>query len=332
MEYLNKKSDSENTDRISFLAAYALFLTYAEALLPRFTPFFRLGLGNTVILLAFEFTVPSFLLLIFIKTVVACMINGTLVSPFFLISICQSLASGLFMYLLNKIKGKWISVYGLSLAGSALSAVVQILLCSLYLKTGVFVLLGPMLLFSIFSGFVTALLSEKLSISQNIPDFNQLTEEILDSQTKQSSTHKIILVVVSILIFSTVIFTLKNIYVLAVCMTISFTAQVMCHRKIRLMPHISMWLFVILSCLLIPQGEVLCKFWNFSITKGALLSGIEKAMKLSAVMALSQCLTVLRPKGTSILSRTLIYLDWIKKNNSITSFLPYKYRKAEKSE
>jgi len=332
MESLNNTEITTDKNKIPFLAAYALFLTYAEALLPRLTPFFRFGLGNTVVLLALGLPVPAFLLLIFIKTIAACMINGTLISPFFLISICQSVVSGFFMYLLNKIKGRWLSIYGISFSGSAISALVQIFLCSLYLKTGVYVLLGPMLIFSVFSGFITAFLSQNLKITKNIPDFQQLLEERKASSVKESSSLKIIIVISVILIFSAVIFAMKNIYILAGCLVISFIAQLSCHRKIKLVPHISMWLFVVISCLFVPQGEVLYKILKLSITKGALLSGIEKAMKLSAVMALSQCLTILRPKGLSLISQTLVYFDWIKKNTSISSFWPYKYHKAEKSE
>ena len=73
------------------------------------------------------------------------------------------------------------------------------------------------------------------------------------------------------------------------------------------MPHISIWLFVVISTLMMPQGEVLYSLAGWNITNGALLSGIEKAIKLSALSALSQCLASIRPAGEGILSVALAY-------------------------
>ena len=82
-----------NKERIAYLGALTLLFSYAEMLLPRFVPFFRLGLGNIAILLAFELSFPSFLILTVIKAVTSCLMSGTLLSPFFIISLAQSAAS-----------------------------------------------------------------------------------------------------------------------------------------------------------------------------------------------------------------------------------------------
>lgn len=306
---LQSKLSPAQKSSIAYLAAHSLYLTYTEAMLPKVVPFFRLGLGNIVILLALDLNLSSFLLLTLIKTITACMMNGTLFSPFFIISMAQSFGSGLLMYGLNKIRKNWISIYGISLCGSAFSSIIQILLCSLYLKTGVLKLLGPMLLFSIFSGILTAALSQTLKIQRDPPDISQT--QFLGEPTKKS---KIIFMIVSVVISSVFIFIINNIYVLAVAMIISFVAQLLCKRKIKMLPHISMWIFVILSCLFIPEGKVLYSLGKISITSGALLNGICKSLKLSAVMALSQCIASIKIAGDSLIAWTIRYFNFIKEN------------------
>lgn len=306
---LQNKISPEEKNRIAYLAAHSLFLTYTEALLPRFVPFFRLGLGNTVILLALNLNLNSFLLLVLIKTVTACMMNGTLFSPFFLISIAQSFGSGLLMYGINKIKKNWISIYGISLCGASFSSVIQIILCSLYLKTGVFKFLGPMLIFSIFSGILTAVLSQSLKIEDTPP---VICEK--ETSEKTSSRKKILFMITSIIISSALIFIIKNIFILTGFLIVSFSAQLLCGRKIKLIPHITMWIFIVLSSLFIPEGRVLYSLGKFSITNGALLSGISKSLKLSSVMALSQCMSSIKIKGNSLLACTIRYFSFIKEN------------------
>ena len=169
---------SANKNQIARLAALTLIFSYAELLIPRALPFFRLGLGNIALLmgLAAGLTFPTFMLLSVVKTVAANLMAGTLFSPFFLVSFAQSLVSALVMFGLYRvgrpglrstdeglsdasregIRRRLLSLYGISVCGAASSAVVQIALTSLYLGQGTWSLLGPMLLFNLVSGFITA--------------------------------------------------------------------------------------------------------------------------------------------------------------------------------
>lgn len=299
---------SQNKKRVAYLSALTLLFSYAELLLPRFLPFFRLGLGNVAILLSFSLDPLNFILLTIIKAVASCLMSGTLFSPFFLISFVQSVVSGLFMYGIVKLfRGRLISVYGISILGSACSAVIQILLSSLYLGEGTNALLGPMILFSLFSGIITAWLSQILHIPEQVPELiNQNgMETIAENEKKQKI--KTICMILAILIASVFIIIIKNIYVLLFALVLSFAAQILSKRKIRILPHISIWLFVIVSTLIMPQGKILFSFLGWNITNGALLIGIEKALKLSALSALSQSLAGVRPTGNGILSLSLSY-------------------------
>lgn len=357
MQFHNKK-------RIAYLSALTLLFSYAELLLPRIVPFFRLGLGNAAILMAFEMPFPAFLLLSVIKAIAASLMGGTLFSPFFIISFAQSVSSACLMsglYKLNKAcHGKLMSLYGISLAGSALSAFVQIWLCSLFLGKGTFSLLGPMMLFNTASGIITALIAEFMSAGRQkaqatqdsaqpaasacpveTPDAAQKATQASSSAASEpaetdtakapagdantatdpsprnaNSTRKPekkynpavqICLAAAIILACAGIFFLESIPILCAALVVSFVLQFFSGRKIFFIPHISLWIFVLVSSLLSPNGKVLYTLWNFSITEGALFIGIEKALKLSAVSALSQCAASLRPPESSLLGLSLAY-------------------------
>lgn len=296
---------SQNKNRIAYLSALTLLFSYAEMLLPRFVPFFRLGLGNIAILLAFDLSLPSFLLLTVFKAITASLMAGTLFSPFFLISLGQSVVSGFLMYLMAKLNGKTqnrlFSVYGISTAGAAISSVIQIALSSLYLGQGTTALLGPMLLFSIFSGIVTAVLSQILHIPETTPE--------LVRRQNQSSKNKTVIFAVLILAAVVAIFMINNLIILCIALAAAVVLQIISGRKFMILPHISLWLFVVISCIFVPNGKVLYKIGSFSITQGALMIGIVKALKLSAVTCLSQCAASLRLNGENYISLILAYFS-----------------------
>ena len=293
----------QNKNRIAYLGALTLLFSYAEMLLPRFTPFFRIGLGNIAILLAFDLNPLSFMLLTLIKAFASSLMAGTLFSPFFLISLGQSFFSGMMMYLLarlnRKCKNNLLSLYGISILGSAVSALIQIFLSTLYLGKGTYSLLGPMLLFSLFSGIITAFFSLILHIPEQAP--NLIRKESVEKK------QPVLLLALLILSASAAIFMIKNLIILSLALILALILQLISGRKIYIFPHISLWIFVVISTLFIPNGEVLIKIGTFSITKGSLIIGITKALKLSIVSALSQCAASLKPRGDRPLALVLAY-------------------------
>lgn len=293
----------QNKNKIAYLGALTLLFSYAEMLLPRFTPFFRIGLGNIAILLAFDLNPLSFMLLTLIKAFASSLMAGTLFSPFFLISLGQSFFSGMMMYLLarlnRKCKNKLLSLYGISILGSAVSALIQIFLSTLYLGKGTYSLLGPMLLFSLFSGIITAFFSLILHIPEQAP--NLIRKESVEKK------QPVLLLALLILSASAAIFMIKNLIILSLALILALILQLISGRKIYIFPHISLWIFVVISTLFIPNGEVLIKIGTFSITKGSLIMGITKALKLSIVSALSQCAASLKPRGDRPLALVLAY-------------------------
>ena len=308
------QNDLQNKNELAYLCALTLLFSYAELILPRILPFFRLGLANTVILIALDLNFTSYLLLSILKATAASLTGGTLFSPFFMISLLQSLASALVMRLLYKvISKKLISLYGISVAGSAVSAFIQIFLTSLYIGAGTFALLGPMLIFNTASGILTAFFCEKSGIKES---YNYIEENSAKLKTGYSdfvanekpARKGLQIFFAAILITASVsVFFIKNLILLAFVFTISLLAQKLAKRKIFLIPHISMWLFIFISAVFLPNGKVLCKIWNFSITEAALLMGLQKALTLSTVSALSQCAVCLKPGRKTLLGLSLDY-------------------------
>ena len=201
---------------LAYLCALTLLFSYAEMILPRIVPFLRLGFANTVILIALDIDFGSFIVLSVLKAVAASLMGGTLFSPFFLISLAQSLLSALVMRLLYKlISKKLLSLYGISIAGSAASALIQIGLASFYIGKGTFSLLGPMLIFNTISGALTAFLCEKLQIKENL-DFTKIPETEAASQSPQNRTTPALQIILAILLLSlsASIFFIKNLIVL----------------------------------------------------------------------------------------------------------------------
>ena len=297
---------------LAYLCALTLLFSYAEMILPRIVPFFRLGFANTVILIALDIDFGSFIVLSVLKAVAASLMGGTLFSPFFLISLAQSLLSALVMRLLYKlISKKLLGLYGISIAGSAASALVQIGLASFYIGKGTFSLLGPMLIFNTISGALTAFLCEKLQIKENL-DFTKIPETEAATQSPQSPQNRTtpalqIILAILLLGLSASIFFIKNLIVLICAFVLSLIAQKLCKRKIFFIPHLSLWLFIFISMIFVPNGEVLFKFWIISITKGSLSLALQKALILSTVSALSQCAVCLKPGKNTLLGLSFEY-------------------------
>lgn len=304
MPFLNKIKIDKN--RIAYLASLTLLFSYLEMILPRFLPFFRFGFGNIAILLAFDLNFPSFFILTTIKSIVSCIFSGTLISPFFVISLFQSIFSGMIMFFCVKIfRFKLISIYGISLIGSAISAIIQILLSSFYLGEGTFSLLGLMMIFSVFSGILTAFFSQILKIPSETP-------KLIFKEEKQNGPKNFIFLIL-ILIFAISTLLIKNIFILCGFLIISLILQKICKRKIMIIPHLSLWIFVIFSTLIEPNGKILFSIWKWNITQNALFLGIEKSLKLSTVFSLSQCIANVKFSGNNLICLVLKYFSGLNK-------------------
>lgn len=307
---------NKSREKLAFLTALTLLFSYIEMILPRFLPFFRLGLANVVILLSLELDFTAFILLAVLKSVSSSLMGGTLFSPFFLISFFQSILSALAMRTAYKLfSKKIISLYGLSVLGAAVSALVQIFLSSIYLGQGTFALLGPMLVFNVVSGLFVAFVAQSQKVNDYIEKMydvggRTLAESENESENKKQMLQKKPLQIIFLFFligFSASLFFIKSIAVLSLAFVAGFILQKICGRKIFILPHISLWIFIFIAAIFLPNGQVLFKIWRISITRGAMLLALRKALTLSAVSALSQCAVCIKPSQKSIFALILQY-------------------------
>lgn|GEM_PF-226163 len=90
----------------AFLAAVALFCSTLEYLIPKPLPFIRLGLANLPLMLSFPLLSWGYYLwLLALKVIGQGLVNGTLFSYVFALSVVSTAASGLFMRLLWRFGG-----------------------------------------------------------------------------------------------------------------------------------------------------------------------------------------------------------------------------------
>ena len=296
---------SLNKEKIAYYSSLSLLLSYAELIIPRILPFLRFGLSNSIILLALDFSFTDFFVLLIFKSIAASFISGTLFSPFFLISFFQSLISGLLMFVINLRLKKIFSVYGISIAGAGVSALVQVFLASLYIGKQIYYVLWIMLLFAILSGFITAFICEKIIINKNPP-------EIISNSLKNNTTnHKKSFLVSLFSVILTIIFTFttKNLIILCLMLITAFIFQALCKRRIYILPHISLWIFILILGLFTGEGKILFKNSFITVYEDSLFDGLSKALKLSIVMAVSQGTASLKPDSDSILSLILLYFS-----------------------
>lgn len=287
---------SPDKTKLAWFGSLTLLLSYFEMLFPQVFPFLKLGLSNSVLLCALNISFPDFLILCCLKTFAVSIMAGTLFTPFFLLSAAQCLASGIVMYFLyrllfNNDESKLISITGISITGAAVSTAVQIFLASLYIGHNTLKLLGPLLLFSILSGFVTSFVSLKLKTLKMPENFNKA---VLQPQKSTTSVINILLPAAAVAV-CIITFISDNILLSGFLLAAGFILQSIRGRKIKLLPHLFLWIFVITLSIVFPSEGIFID----------LKSAVSKALKLSTAMTFSQSACTIKPTGNSLLSMTL---------------------------
>ena len=295
-----------NKDKLSYYSALTVLFSYAEFMLPHL-PFLKLGLGNIIVLLSLNFIPADFILLLILKSIASSFLSGTLFSPFFLISFMQSLCSGFamyFLYIVNQkcFKNKLFSLYGISISGAGISAIIQVLCASLYLGKGVYNVLGIMMLFSIAAGIITAFLSQKINIGEKVPEL-LIEEENNDKINKKAVFLSTFLIILIILIP----FFIQNITVLALCFAVSIVFQLLNHRKFLIAPHVFLWLLIIVFSVFGGGGEIFFRLGKISIYKDSFIGAIKKCLILSTVICVSQCTVQINFSSKGTISRISNY-------------------------
>lgn len=147
---------------VALAAALCLFLSSIEYLIPKPLPFLRVGLANLPLLIALDlFPVPQYLLLLGLKIVGQSLIQGTLFSFVFLLSLVGSLASGLLMLAARRLFGSSISLIGTSILGALASNLSQLTLARyLVFGAGAWLVAPPFLVIGLVTSAVLGVFAE----------------------------------------------------------------------------------------------------------------------------------------------------------------------------
>lgn len=288
---------SQDRNKVAYYAALSIFCGSLELFIPKILPFFRLGIANIPIVLALDLPIIPFLSLLILKGIGNSYISGNLFSIFSIVSISQTLASGILMYGMKKALKNKISNYGLSLSGAIISTYTQIFLASLYIGKAITSLLPLMLSLSFLSAMLVGYLSYKIELPQEVPQI-----EIKRTRAKDSSIS-----IISLLLSGLAVMMIKTPEIAFIAFLLALTFQHLAGRKIKLLPHIVILLTMVFSSLLTPMGEVLISIGSIAITKDSLLIGIQKALSLSAGVSISQGYSQIIDPGKGIIGKTLNY-------------------------
>ncbi len=149
-------------DTIALFAAFCIFLSTVEYLIPKPFPFFRLGLANFPIIVSLIIFRPrDVVLLIVLKIFGQGLLTGTLFSYIFLFSAAGALASGVVMIATLFLFRSVVSLIGISIVGALASNLVQLLFAKLFIfGDSVKYIAAPLLIMGFISALILGLLAD----------------------------------------------------------------------------------------------------------------------------------------------------------------------------
>ncbi|MBK5200889.1 MAG: Gx transporter family protein, partial [Spirochaetaceae bacterium] len=120
----------DKKNRLIYLVTLSLLLSSLEYLIPKPFPFLKLGLANLPLIISLPI-LPfyEYILLALSKALIQGLVGGTIISPFFLISLSGTFATSLGMFLAYKLL-KRNTFVGISVIGALCSNVAQIFMAA----------------------------------------------------------------------------------------------------------------------------------------------------------------------------------------------------------
>ena len=248
-------------------------------------PFLKIGLSNAVVLKALpHLSFFSAVILGAEKAFISGFLSGMIATPFFLLSFFQSLISALAMFFALKLPRKYLSETGASIFGAATSSAVQIALASVYLGRGVFSLLPTMLVFSIFSGALTAQIAGKINFDEKIGRAKISAKKYLPRLFLALSICAIIMAI-------------KNIAAIAAVFLLAVIFSAIKKMRVRILSYIALAAFSALSALFSPKGRIIFSFFGLCAAETSLKIALQKTLSLISVSLFSRAL-LFQPHNT----------------------------------
>lgn len=294
----------ERIHTIALFAAFCLFFSVVEVMIPKPVPFFRLGLANLPLLVAVT-VLPAgeVLVIILLKILGQGIVSGTLLSYVLLFSAAGSLASGGVMILLSRWHGRHLSLVGVAVMGALASNLVQ-LVVSYFLIFGesTRLIAPPFLLVGTVSGIVLGLIAERfyrrsrwlacfregrdpVQYAARQPERRAGGREGRKAPWKDVPAYARLaagLAMIPPFLFAHHLL-VKLAFLLLYVLVMRFAG-----KGFRLLPGLIVLGAVFVAHLLMPIGEVLFYIGEFPITLGAVREGLTRGLTLVGLVYLSR--------------------------------------------
>lgn len=293
---MNKKFLSE---KIAYFSALCFFLSALEYAIPKPVPFFRIGFANVPLMLSLAvFSKREVFALCISKIFFQAVISGTFFSYIFVFSFAGTFASVCAMMFVYELffRKNLVSWIGICAAGAFANNTVQLVLSYYFIFGEGSRLIAPWILLvslisSVLLGFFSNVFcrkslwwNERLFLADDF--YNDKNESYADCQNYGKRLN-VFSVVVSV---SAVLFLVffKNIYVSAAIFVLFVILVFIKNGKIKIMPSVFLICSITLFELFIPNGKILFEFRSLKITQGALLLGMNRALRLCSFVFISK--------------------------------------------
>lgn len=327
---MNKKQDA----LVPVFGALCFFLSAIEFVIPKPLPFLRIGLANVPLMLALDvLSFPAFLLLTVIKILGQAFISGTLFSYLILFSAAGTIGAALAMYALHKIPRKALSLAGISMAGAFVSNCVQLFIGRFFIfGEGIRYMAPPFLFIGAVTSLILGIFCESFESESewyahirdaDSPLYVQLPDDA------NPAPHPWIRLITGFTLLIALLF-IQGLPAKAVMFAASFLLCLAEKQKIYWVPLCISTVGIVACHIFIPVGRELFSIGSFSLTSGALLNGLEKAVVLQAMIFISRwtlqvriripgLLGIVLDESLYIFKQLLEYKDKIRPRHLITS-------------
>ena len=148
--------------RISLLIGLGLILFLFESLIPRPLPWLKPGLAHVATLIAlYSMGYRVAFIVVLVTILLESLLLGTFFNPTFFLSLVGGLTATFFMSICKQYLSSIFSIFGISIIGATAHNLTQLFLVEIIIvhRLEIFYLIPVMMISSLFTGFVVALIS-----------------------------------------------------------------------------------------------------------------------------------------------------------------------------
>lgn len=269
-----------------FTAAFCVYLSAVEAVLPHPLPFLHYGLSNIPLLAALpQLRFGWFLAAALIKALGQNLIGGMLFSPLALISFCGSLTAALVMRGVYRMGRRFLTVIGVGVVSAFVSDCVRLAAASVFIgQAAASAAAVPFLLCGWICSILTGAAAVKLSPLNRLDSLPPISASVA-FQPLQTPKSVVRMVPFAAAVAATIS---ANAALCAAVFVSTIAAAIVLKVKNRWRSTAAVYVFIFVFALFSPEGEVLFRFGQFRLTAGAVETGICRASSFCALVLSSK--------------------------------------------